>query len=801
MERMSKVRGLLALVSRTSDGKKRMEFVNRDFNAAINIRKCAVLENRPPEWTRENFIGQPLKVELYAKKFEEVVCGRSRKTRRRLHVSWRRFVYGAGRYYCTPLASFDFRTALMMPCVRMRRSFSKIALCSAAAFVSSATVLLLGGYDSRWYTPLVARAHSASVASVDHGPLPVLETPPRRHAQLRVLKESGMRYESVQKRKAEAGGDGSSKEAMSAVVPSALPEDGLFDILVVGGGATGSGVALDATLRGLRVALVERNDFASGTSSRSTKLIHGGVRYLEKAFFRADPAQLKLVFEALHERAIMLRQAPHLTQPLPTILPCYKWWEIPFYWAGLKAYDFLAIAGNGALYMSKFLSAAEARRQFPTLSARRGRDGATLKGSIVYYDGQMDDARFNVTLAVTAALHGSVIANHTEVSGLIKDAPTGKVIGATVRDRFTGEEFPVYARVIVNATGPFADRIRAMDEGPEALGPQRMIVPSSGVHVTLPSYYSPEGMGLIVPKTRDGRVVFMLPWLGSTIAGTTDSSTEITDMPRPHEAEIEFILDALRDYLNVEVRRKDVQSAWSGIRPLAIDPKAKDTQNILREHTVHVSGSGLLTIAGGKWTTYRKMAQDTVDTAIKVAMLESRVKHKCLTEKVILTGGHTYDPSYFAFLTQHYERVKYSVSKGAKLQTTTLDVDIAQHLARAYGDQAYKICDIASREDAGYGKRIAHGYPYIEAEVVYAAENEYCETAQDFLARRSRLAFLNARAAKEALPRIAEILAEIHGWSRTRLQTEMKEAMEFLETFESGRTTGEVGEQVEAVAA
>lgn len=678
----------------------------------------------------------------------------------------------------------------------MRRSFSKLAVGSAAAFISSATVVFFGGEEARWYSPLVLRAQSASVTPADHGPLPVLESPPRRQVQLRVLKESGLRYESVQKRLADGAGEGKLEPSLGAV-----PENGLFDVLVIGGGATGSGVALDAALRGLKVALVERNDFASGTSSRSTKLIHGGVRYLEKAFFRADPGQLKLVFEALHERAIMLRQAPHLTQPLPTILPCYKWWEIPFYWAGLKAYDFLAVAGNGALYMSKFLSAAEARRQFPTLSARRGRDGATLKGSIVYYDGQMDDARFNVTLAVTAALHGAVIANHTEVTGLVKDASTGKIIGAQIRDRFTGDEFPVYSRIVVNATGPFADRIRAMDEGPEALGPMRMIAPSSGVHITLPSYYSPEGMGLIVPKTRDGRVVFMLPWLGSTIAGTTDSSTEITDMPRPHEAEIEFILDALRDYLNVEVRRKDVLSAWSGIRPLALDPKAKDTQNILREHTVHISDGGLLTIAGGKWTTYRKMAQDAVDAAIKHANLESRSRNKCMTEKVILQGGHTYDPSYFAFLTQHYERVKYSVSKGAKPQTTTLDVDIAQHLARAYGDQAYKICDIASREDVGYGKRIAHGYPYIEAEVVYSAENEYCETAQDFLARRSRLAFLNAHAAKEALPRVVEILAEVHGWSRARTHSELKEAMEFLETFESGRTSGEVGEQVEAVAA
>ncbi|KAK4536408.1 hypothetical protein CDCA_CDCA08G2433 [Cyanidium caldarium] len=680
-----------------------------------------------------------------------------------------------------------------------------MAVSSATAFVASAGFLYgASGNGHREHGPhrvwgLVARADApigTALPGSSNGQvlLPNLETVPARARQLSVMRERGRLYETLQK---PVGG-----QSAGAPGAAAAAEEALFDVLVIGGGATGSGCALDGALRGLNVALVERDDFASGTSSRSTKLIHGGVRYLEKAFFHVDPAQLRLVFEALHERAIMLRQAPHLSQPLPTILPCYKWWEVPFYWAGLKAYDFLAFVGHGSLYMSKFLSASEARRQFPTLSARRGGDGRTLKGSIVYYDGQMNDSRFNVTLAVTAALHGAVMANHTEVVSLIKRGGSpGRVVGAVVRDRFTGDEFPVYARVVVNATGPFTDSIRAMDEGAEALTTQRMIAPSSGVHVTLPSYYSPEGMGLIVPKTRDGRVVFMLPWLGVTIAGTTDSSTEITDMPRPHEAEIEFILDALRDYLNIQVRRKDVLSAWSGIRPLAMDPRSKDTQNILREHAIHVSDAGLVSIAGGKWTTYRKMAHDTVDRAIQVGDLGSRVRNKCMTEQVVLLGGHTYDPSYFAFLTQHYERLKYTVSKGDKPQWTKLDVDIAQHLARSYGDQAYKVCDIASRGDVGYGKRLAHGFPFIEAEVVYTAESEYCETARDFLARRTRLAFLDTHAARESMTRVIEILAELHGWSKQRVQEETRATQEFLDSFETGRTTGELGEQVEAMVA
>ncbi len=317
-------------------------------------------------------------------------------------------------------------------------------------------------------------------------------------------------------------------EQLASLKLASTPESQL-DMLVIGGGATGTATCLDAALRDLKVGLVERDDFSCGTSSRSTKLIHGGVRYLEKAFFKLDPGQLQLVFEALHERAIMLNQAPHLTNPLPTILPCYKIWEVPFYWIGLKAYDFVAFIGNGLLNMSKFVQASEALRLFPTLS--KTSSGQKLRGSIVYYDGQMDDARFNISSALTAALYGAAVANHTEVVNLLRDENEKKIIGARCREVFTGEEFDVYAKVVVNATGPFTDSIRKMEDS----NTNPMIVPSAGVHITLPSYYSAEGMGLIVPKTKDGRVVFMLPWLGSTIAGTTDSSTKITALPEPHE--------------------------------------------------------------------------------------------------------------------------------------------------------------------------------------------------------------------------------------------------------------------------
>lgn len=557
-----------------------------------------------------------------------------------------------------------------------------------------------------------------------------------------------------------------------------------FDVLVIGGGATGAACALDATLRDLKVALVERDDFGSGTSSRSTKLIHGGIRYLEKAFFNLDPGQLKLVFEALSERAVMLNQAPHLAQPLPTLLPCYRLWEVPFYWLGLKAYDLVAALGHGFLHMSKYVSASEALRLFPTLSKTSA--GQRLRGVIMYYDGQMDDSRFNVSVALTSAMYGATIANHTEVISLVRE-DTGRVNGARCRDGLTGEEFDVRARVVINATGPFSDTVRRM-ENEDA---KAIIVPSAGVHVTLPSYYSAQGMGLIVPKTKDGRVVFMLPWLGATIAGTTDSDTEITTLPKPHADEVGFILDALSDYLRIDVRARDVQSAWSGIRPLAVNPanesEHENTSNIVREHVVSVSEGGVVTIAGGKWTTQRVMGEQAVDEAISVAGLESKAT-RCKTRFVRLVGAHKWDESYFTFLAQRYVTNAAALTTPPAVASTHLDVECAQHLSRAYGDQAYRVAELAEN---GHGRRLVEGYPIIEAEVLYCIEHEYCETAIDFLARRCRLVFLNGKAALAALPHVVDIMGHGLKWSEERKAQEIQKAKEVIASFSCGIPEGE----------
>ncbi|OAY70638.1 Glycerol-3-phosphate dehydrogenase SDP6, mitochondrial [Ananas comosus] len=580
------------------------------------------------------------------------------------------------------------------------------------------------------------------------------------------------------------GGDGGLKEARrriadpAAAVPARGPQAAALegasaasplDVLVVGGGATGCGVALDAATRGLRVGLVEREDFSSGTSSRSTKLIHGGVRYLEKAVFNLDYGQLKLVFHALRERKQVIDNAPHLCHALPCMTPCFDWFEAVYYWMGLKLYDL--VAGRRMLHLSRYYSANESIELFPTL-ARNGHN-KSLKGTVVYYDGQMNDSRLNVGLACTAALVGAAVLNHAEVISFIKDEFGERIIGARIRDTLSGKEFDTFAKVVVNAAGPFCDSVRKMankDAKP-------MISPSSGVHIVLPDYYSPEGMGLIVPKTKDGRVVFMLPWLGRTVAGTTDSNTAITMFPEPHEDEIQFILDAICDYLNVQVRRSDVLSAWSGIRPLAMDPSAKNTESISRDHVVSEEYPGLITITGGKWTTYRSMAEDAVDAAIKSGKLKPA--NGCVTDRLRIVGGYGWEPSSFTILAQHYVRMK--KTHGGKVIPGVMDSAVSKHLSHAYGILAERVATIAQNENLG--KRLAHGYPFLEAEVAYCARNEYCESAVDFIARRSRLAFLDTDAAGRALPRVIQILAAEHKWDKARQKQELQKAKEFLETF------------------
>ncbi|CAH8470849.1 unnamed protein product [Heterobilharzia americana] len=534
-----------------------------------------------------------------------------------------------------------------------------------------------------------------------------------------------------------------------------------FDVLIIGGGATGSGIAVDAASRGLSTCLVERLDFASGTSSRSTKLIHGGVRYLQKAIFNFDIEQFRMVNEALSERSNLIDIAPHLAYPLPIMLPIYKWWQLPYYWAGIKMYDL--ISGSQILKASYYLSKSQALERFPLLKRDK------LVGGLVYYDGQQEDARMCLSLAITAARYNAAIANYVEAVELIKQSPQTKsislkstldnapepmpiVTGARVKDRLTGKEFTINARCVINATGPFTDNIRHMDNKEQPT----ICQPSSGVHIILPGYYSPSKMGLLDPATRDGRVIFFLPWMNFALAGTTDSECAVTDQPSPSEAEVNFILEEISNYLSseIQVRRGDVLSAWAGIRPLVRDPNSSNTQSIARNHIIDVSPSKLITIAGGKWTTYRNMAEETVDRAIEVCGLKP--KNHCRTKGLLLEGAHEYG----------------------------MDVDVARHLTSIYGDKAITIANMSKMTGFRWpilGKKLHPEFPFIEAEVEYACREYACHVV-DFLARRTRLAFLNVQAAQEALPKIVDLMGEHLKWSNERKKQEMKLAEDFLKS-------------------
>lgn len=546
-----------------------------------------------------------------------------------------------------------------------------------------------------------------------------------------------------------------------------------YDLLVIGGGCVGAGVALDATLRGLKVCLVEQDDFASGTSGRSTKLIHGGVRYLENAFWHLDIGEYRLVREALLERTHMLQAAPHMARALPIMVPLESYWQIPYYWVGGKVYDLVA-GRDRHVPPSSYLGKEQALYAFPMLNPDK------LKGAIVYYDGQMNDTRYALSIMLTAIQSGAVAANYARVEKLLPNQQ-----GAVVHDLVSDRSFEVKARVVVNCTGPFADALRHMstatDDKSKPKG-EDLIIPAGGVHIVLPDHFSPEQMGLIVPETSDGRVLFFLPWEGGTLCGTTDGKSDLTMLPRPTMDEVDFILNESSRYLNRHVNRGDVRAAWSGVRPLVKDLSKSgkgSTASISREHVIEVNTPNMITVAGGKWTTYRRMAQDAVD---KVLELQPKLRAKsgpCVTEGAMLIGA---------------DRAKIVCNQRFDIIQVTLreqygfDRDVAAHLTRSYGTRSLQIAEMIvggyhDRQGGLHPKRLCSKHPVLEAEVVFAVEQEYAVSAVDFLGRRSRLAFLDQAAAVEALPRVVEIMGDMLKWSKAKRADETKRAREYLETF------------------
>jgi glycerol-3-phosphate dehydrogenase len=472
---------------------------------------------------------------------------------------------------------------------------------------------------------------------------------------------------------------------------------GDFDMLVIGGGATGLGVAVDAASRGFRTAVVEAIDWAACTSSRSTKLVHGGVRYLEQMDFG-------LVREALHERGLLHRNAPHLVHPLPFVVPSFRWWEGPFYGTGLKLYD--ALAGSLNLRASRFLSRGEVIHRIPNVH----QDG--LRGGVEYFDGQFDDARMAISLLRTAEAHGAVAVNGARVTGLMMDG--GRVRGARMRSD-EGRELAVTARVVVNCTGIFADEVRAMDGS----GAAPMIEPAQGVHVVLDRSFQPSDTAIMVPHTDDGRVLFVIPWHGHTLVGTTDTPMPRAEAdPQPTEAEIGFILSNAGRYLQRVPQRSDVLAAFAGMRPL-VHPGGSDgmaSKKVSREHVVQVAESGLVSVMGGKWTTYRRMAQDGVDRAIEVGGLEGRA---CVTETM---------------------RVHGAIERGAEGWPS-------EEWLQAYGTEAADVQALMRAEPA-LAAPLHPDLPYTLAAVIWGLRHEQARTVEDLLHRRTRAAFLRHEAAQ-----------------------------------------------------
>ena len=467
-----------------------------------------------------------------------------------------------------------------------------------------------------------------------------------------------------------------------------------WDIVIIGGGATGLGAAVDAASRGYKTLLVEQYDFSKGTSSRSTKLVHGGVRYLAQG-------NIKLVREALRERGRLLRNAPHLSSVQPFIVPVFSWWEKCYYALGLFVYDILS--GKLSLGKTQVLSKKQTCAHLPAINP------AGLSGGVLYFDGQFDDSRLSTDLAVTASIHGAVLLNYCRASGFTKKR--GRINGVELTDTLSHKTYSVSAKSVINATGVFTDSVMQMEDAEK----HAIVSPSQGIHLVVPASFFPGKDAMMIPKTEDGRVLFAVPWHEKVVLGTTDTPIDLPSIePKPLEEEIQFILKHINQYCSSQIKRSDVLSVYVGLRPLVKTNGSKSTALLSRDHTLLISTGGLVTITGGKWTTYRKMAEDAVDNAVFIGKLDKKF---CVTRELPI--GHP--------------------------RNRKLALDRLVNLDPSLADYVYP------------------GYTYIKAEIVYAVRNEMAMTVEDVLARRTRLLFLDANAAMQSAKEVARIMAKEMG--------------------------------------
>ena len=508
-----------------------------------------------------------------------------------------------------------------------------------------------------------------------------------------------------------------------------LSPDKFWDIVIIGGGATGLGSALDAASRGFKTLLLEQNDFAKATSSKSTKLVHGGVRYLQQG-------DISLVFEALKERGLMFQNAPHLIKNQSFVIPIYDWWEGPFYKVGLKVYDFMA--GKLGLSPSRRISKEETIKALPTIE----KNG--LRGGLIYYDGQFDDARMAISLAQTCVDYGGTIINYMRVINICKE--NDLVSGVEVLDEESGIKYNIKSRVVINATGVFADKIRLMDDP----STKELIKPSMGIHLVVDKSFLPGNHAVMVPQTSDGRVMFAVPWYNKVVLGTTYSLINKLDLEiSASEKDINFILETAGKYLVKQPEKKDILSVFTGLRPLAApEGDEKASKEISRHHKVLISLSGLISIIGGKWTTYRKMAEDTIDNAIIVGELAER---KCITHHLLIDGYY-------------------------------INAETGSNPMSVYGINKEKVQNIYKESDK-YEGFLSESLGIKRSQVIWAAREEMARTIEDVLARRTRALFLDAKESMQMADETAQLMAMENKKDSEWIKNQVKQFTEMTKRY------------------
>jgi glycerol-3-phosphate dehydrogenase len=520
-----------------------------------------------------------------------------------------------------------------------------------------------------------------------------------------------------------------------------------FDLCVIGGGATGAGCALDAQLRGLRTLLFDAGDFAAATSSASTKLVHGGVRYLQQAVRECDIGQYRVVKRALHERKLMLDIAPYLAQPLELLVPCFSRRDLYYFRAGMKLYDWLS--GKSMLSPSRYLSVEESRKRLPRLNP------SGLIGTVSFADGQFDDARYGIGLVKTFAEIGGTALNHARVVGFEK--ANGKLAAVQVRDQLSQECFTIPAAVFLNATGPFSDQIREL-ANPSV--PKRLRL-SKGIHILLPL----DGFAadaLLIPKTADGRVIFAIPWLGRLLVGTTEGEAALNDELSVKPEEVDYLLRHLNPYLAQPFKADQVVSAMAGLRPLVSSGDTRNTQSLIRDSEVEVNrDGGLISILGGKWTTYRAMAEESVNAVQKYLGLPVS---RCVTQRYRLSGSPGYSPSLWQSLAANFH----------------VSPETAQHLTGKFGADATRVLELA-KQDRSLAAPITEDYPAIHAEIVYGIRYEMAMSIEDVLARRIGLQWFSWKSAMAAAPVVGAYFEREHGWTPAQTQQAIREYTAKLE--------------------